>query len=188
MGTAERVFDALADANLRPNQMDRKLRFQGVLDGLIKPEYASALARSLEPRSPILIGGLAAACVEGETRILEYEASGDSSWHEYFHAIGSGAPTAYAAFRTLGGRELCRVTEGTALLALLRIIRTSIGTDMGGVSEPIHVWRVSCAGTGEVGESEVNTNMQMVDEWEQRERVALFAADGLTPEAHDAAE
>ena len=146
MGTAERVFDALADANLRPNQMDRKLRFQGVLDGLIKPEYASALARSLEPRSPILIWGLAAACVEGETRILEYEASGDSSWHEYFHAIGSGAPTAYAAFRTLGGRELCRVTEGTALLALLRIIRTSIGTDMGGVSEPIHVWRVSARG------------------------------------------
>jgi hypothetical protein len=182
MGTAERIFDALGAANIRPNQLDRKARFQTFLDGIVKPEYTAAVARSLIPQQPIRIWGLAGACIEGEARILECEVSGDSCWHDYFHAIGSGAPTAYAAFRTLGGRDLCRLSEGTALLALLRIIRTTIAVDMMGVSEPLHVWRISCASTGEVSDAEINTNLQAVDEWEQREREALFAADGLTPE------
>lgn len=182
MGTAERIFAALSSANVRPNQLQRTARFQSFLDDLIKNEFMAAIARGIDPNMPLRMWGLAAACVEGEARILEYEPSGDSSWHEHFHAIGSGAPTAYASFRTLGGRDLCRLSEGTALLALLRIIRTTISVDMWGVGEPIHVWRVTCASATEVGETELNTNMQAVDKWEQREREALFRGDGLIPE------
>jgi 20S proteasome alpha/beta subunit len=182
MGSAERIFDALDAAGIRPNQLDRKARFQTYLDGLLKPEYTAAAGRSANPFQPIPIWGLAGACIEREARILEYEASGDSSWHEHFHAIGSGAPTAYATFRTLGGRDLCRLSERTALLALLRIIRTTIGVDVSGVSDPIHVWRVACTGASELPDDEVNVNLQAVAEWEQQERQALFAADGLTPE------
>lgn len=182
MGTAERIFDTLAAANVRPNQLDRKLRFQTFLDGLVKGEFMAAIARGIDPNMPLRMWGLAAACVEGEARILEYEATGDSSWHDHFHAIGSGAGTAYAAFRTLGGRDLCRLSEGTALLAMLRILRTTIAVDMWGVSDPIHVWRVTCAGASEVTETELNANKQAVDEWEQRDREALFRGDGLIPE------
>jgi 20S proteasome alpha/beta subunit len=182
LGSAERIFGALDGANLRPNQLQRKARLQTFLDGVVKPEYVAALARSPNPNAPIPIWGLAAGCVEAEPRILEFEPSGDSMWHEYFHAIGSGAPTAYAAFRTLGGRELCRLSEGTALLALLRIIRTSISVDFMGVSEPIRVFRVACNAASELSDDEVNTNLQAVDEWEQQERANLFAADGLTIE------
>jgi hypothetical protein len=54
-----------------------------------------------------------------------------------------------------------------------------------GVSEPIRVWRVSCTSASEVADEEMNANLQAVDEWEQRERQALFAADGLTSESPD---
>ncbi len=182
MGSAERILDALDAAGIRPNQLDRKVRFQTYLDGLLKPEYAAAAGRAANPYQPIPIWGLAAGCVEREARILEYEASGDSSWHDHFHAIGSGAATAYAGFRMLGGRDLCRLSERTALLALLRIIRTTIGVDMMGVSDPIRVWRVACSGASELPDDEVNVNLQAVAEWELREREALFAADGLVPE------
>ncbi len=182
MGSAERIFDALDAAGIRPNQLDRKARFQTFMDGLLKPEYVAAAARTANPYQPIPIWGLAGGCIERETRILEYEASGDSSWHEHFHAIGSGAATAYAAFRTLGGRDLCRLSERTALLALLRIIRTTIGVDMMGVSDPIHVWRVTCGSASELPDDEVNVNLQAVAQWELEERERLFAADGLVPE------
>ena len=78
MGTAERIIDDLAAAKMRPNQLNRKAAFQSFLDGVVIAERTAAIARSANLGQPIPIWGLAAACVEGEARILEYELSGDS--------------------------------------------------------------------------------------------------------------
>jgi ATP-dependent protease HslVU (ClpYQ) peptidase subunit len=180
LGSAERIFTALNAANLRPNQLDKQVRFQKALDAIVKPEYEAASQRAYPPRGwdKIAIWGLAATCVEAEPRILELEMSGDSCWHDYFHAIGSGASTAYAIWRTLGGRQLSELSERTALDALLRIIRTAIGVEMMGVAEPVRVWRVSCEAASEIGDDELNAHWQAVDEWEKRDRARLFDADG----------
>jgi len=174
------LLDLLLAQHIWPNQLERKARFQSFLDGPIKPEIVSALARGLLADHPVIVWALAAGCIEGEPRILEFEATGDSTFHLYFHAIGSGANTAYLVFRTLGGRDLSRLSEGKALSALLRIVRTSINVDVMGVSEPIRVWRIICSDASEMSADEVNANLQFASEWEQAERDRLFESDGLS--------
>jgi 20S proteasome alpha/beta subunit len=178
-GSGERIFTAMNAATIYPKQLQTRVGLQRVIDGVVKPEYKMASERAYPPRGfdRIAIWGLGAVCTGAEPGILEYEISGESCWHDFFHAIGSGARTAYAIFRTLGGRELSNLGEGTALDALLRIVRTAINVDMAGVSEPIHVWRVDCKSAIEIGEDEINAHLELVAEWEKRDRERLFAAD-----------
>ena len=179
VGTSDRAFERLATAKFRPTTFEKRGRLQEFLDRELRPEYESAAKRQSPAPNAHRIGiwGIAAAWVEGQGEILEYELSGDSSWHEHFHAVGSGARTAYAVYRALGGKELCRLSERTALTAIVRVLQTAIAVDVAGVSEPIDVWRVNADGVKRLGEGEVNTHAQLVDEWERREREALFESD-----------
>ncbi len=111
---------------------------------------------------------------ENEPRILEFEINGDSSYHDYFHAIGSGANTAYAIYRTLGGRRLLNLDEARATMAILRILRTCVEVEMWGVSEPVDIWNVNAAGARRLNGDEVQVHLQAVDAWEEEERVFLF--------------
>lgn len=65
----------------------------------------------------------------------------------------------------------------TALLALLRVIRTSISVEPTWVGEPIRVWKLDGAGTQELSQDEVNAQLQAVEEWAASERQRLFDAD-----------
>jgi hypothetical protein len=117
------------------------------------------------------LSALAAFWAGGEPHILEREMNCDSCFHNCFHAIGSGGPTAYAVYNTLGGKdELPQLEERKALMAMLRIVRTAIRVDVAGVSEPVSVFIISDGKVRQLSEDEVIANMQAVKEWEQGER------------------
>jgi len=96
------------------------------------------LARPPPPgMMPIVVQGLSAVWSDSRPGLLEHEINGDSNWHDHFHAIGSGKPTAYAVYRALGGQELRKLSERTAIMALLRILQTTINVEMAFVGEPL---------------------------------------------------
>ena len=179
VGTSDRIFERLAEAKFRKTTFEKRRRLQDFLDRELRPEYeAVRLRKNPAPGfDPPGVWGVAGTWVQGQGAILEYELSGDSSWHQYFHAAGSGARTAYAVYRVLGGRALCKLSERTALTAAIRILETAIAVDIAGVGKPLDVWRVNAAGVKRLGEGEVNAHAQLVDEWERREREALFKSD-----------
>ena len=118
---------------------------------------------------------------EGAPRIIEYEINGESFRHDNFHAIGSGGHTAYAVYRTLGGSDLCKLRERSAIAAALRILGTVVAVDAAGVSEPFDLWRIRESGVRRLGFDEVNTHLQYVDEWLEAERRVLFDLDATAP-------
>ena len=113
--------------------------------------------------------GIAVYGAQNETTILEVEPSGDDCVHEYFHAIGSGAQTAYAIWRTIGGRELEALDEGLALHVVLRILQTCVDVEMTGVSGPFNVYVVSANGTRRLSTQELASLEQAVHEWQRHE-------------------
>lgn len=180
-GTSERLFAALDAASIHPNQFRKRLLVQNALDRIYKPEYVAAAARSAPPPGmvPIMVQGLAAVWAEGGPGLVEHELNGDSSWHDYFHAIGSGKPTAYAVYRALGGKELCNLSERTAILALLRILQTTVNVEMAFVSEPLHIWRVDANGATQYGEVELDHHREAVAKWEAEDQTTLFRSDAV---------
>ena len=178
-GTSDRLFATLGAATIHGNQLKRRPGVQAVLDRVYRPEYEAAAARSMPPPGmmPIFISGLAAVWTEDGPGLLEHEMNADSSWHDHFHAIGSGKPTAYAAYRALGGQELCRLSERTAILALLRIMQTTVAVEMAFVAEPLHIWRVNAFGAAQYGEVELDYHRAALAAWIARDREALFQSD-----------
>ena len=104
---------------------------------------------------------------EDDARILEHEISRDCCFHSHFHAIGSGAKTAYAIFRTLGGRELVGLREEKAILAALRILRTCVDVEVSGVSDPYHLWVVKNNEAFQISPDRIEAEMQYVDAWQR---------------------
>jgi len=113
--------------------------------------------------------GIAVYGARNETTILELEPSGDDCVHEYFHAIGSGAKTAYAIWRTIGGRELVALDRGPAVHVVLRILQTCVEVEMTGVSGPFSVYVVSANGTRRLPTQELASLEQAVHEWQRHE-------------------
>lgn len=99
MGSADRIWDALRASPIGWGNVRNRVDLQRELDKRFRPEYAAAQQRNhpLTPISEIAIWGLCIAYIDGEPRILEYETSGESCWHDFFHAIGSGSQTAYGS-------------------------------------------------------------------------------------------
>lgn len=118
--------------------------------------------------------GLSVFWAEGSSHILEHETSRDCCFHEYFHAVGSGSNTAYAIFRTLGGRKLIDINEQRSIQATLRILRTCIAVEPAGVSEPFHLWIVTAQGARKLPDDQIHAELQYVDAWEERERQAFL--------------
>ena len=181
VGSAQRVNAGIQELDLRANTFQRRARIQAALDRVMVKEREDIAQRDYPPPGanlpPIALWSLVAGWVEGAPRIIEYEVNGESSWHDNFHAIGSGAATAYAVYRTLGGSNICDSRERTAITAALRILRTVIDVDPGGVSEPYDLWRIRASGASRLGFAEVNTHLQYVEEWLDREQQALADLD-----------
>ena len=177
VGRAQRARRSLTEAHLVPNAFRRVDTVLNVMDKCLAPHYQEIMDRWGKPPASIFqvtLWGLAGLWAEGEPRILEFEMSGTSSFHEYFHAIGSASKTAYAIYRTLGGRELIGLEERKALVVLLRILRTSVDVESFGVSDPIVTWVVTGDRVRKVSLPEQDTHMQAIDQLEQRQRAILF--------------
>ena len=177
VGRAQRAREQLSDAQIVPGAFRKSSTVRNIMDKTFAPIYQEIKERWGNPPSPIwnvALWGLIAYWAEGSPWILEYEISGESSYHDNFHVIGSGSSTAHAVYRTLGGARLCNLEEGKALGAMLRILRTSVDVDVSGVSDPYHVWVISESKARELQQEEINTHLQSVDEWIEDERRRLF--------------
>jgi 20S proteasome alpha/beta subunit len=176
MGQGQRARAKLDDGSFRSTTFEKPERVQRLMDTKLLPIYDQIKNLSRVPPGPhqiteIGLSALAAFWAGGEPHILEREMNCDSCFHSCFHAIGSGAPTAYAVYNTLGGKdELPQLEERKALMAMLRIVRTAIRVELMGVSEPLSVFIISDGKVRQLSEDEVMPNMQAVKEWEQGER------------------
>lgn len=45
----------------------------------------------------------------------------------------------------------------------------------------MRVWQVTSSGARIIGEDELNSHLQFVDEWERKDRHGLFKMDGIEP-------
>lgn len=184
MGRAQQARRELEQKTFHANQFKKRHLIQGAFDQCLAPIYGDVKKKNPEPSRPlweITLAGLVALWAEDEPQVLELEYNGDSCFHDYFHAIGSASDTAYAVYHTLGGKRLIQVDEPKALMAIIRIIRTSVNVEMSGVSEPARFWVVTAAGGRTISEDELQAQLQFVAEWEEKERTAFFEGNWPLP-------
>jgi 20S proteasome alpha/beta subunit len=178
LGMGQRARKALDDLDLRATTFKKPELVQQAIDRALQPIH-EAIKKNNNPPAPnpiyeIGLAGLAVFWAGNAPHIHEREINGDSCFHKCFHAIGSGSQTAYAVFRTLGGPRLAELDEPKALMALLRILRTSVHVDVLGVSEPFYAFIVTAKGVRQLSGDELQPHLQAVDEWESDERERFF--------------
>ncbi len=170
---AQQARSKLEATTLYPNMFKKRDRIRDAVDRCLSPVYQQikqsndGVLRDIYRTS---LWGLLAYWAEEAPHILECGINGDIEFHEYFHAIGSGANTAYAIYRTLGGERLSTLDERKALFVMLRILRTCVNVEMWGVSEPLFVWVVSHNKARKVSTDEIQAISQFVDRWEEDDR------------------
>jgi 20S proteasome alpha/beta subunit len=177
-GMASRAREAIGKANIYRNMFDKPKRIRDLLDRCLDPIYdrIKEMNKYGLKGMPWEVGlwGLAAFVCKGTPYILEYELSGDCTFHDYFHAIGSGSSTAYAIYRTLGGKDMVKLSEDKATLALLRIMRTCVDVEVWGVSDPFSLWTINSNGASKKSPDHINALAQVVDEWEAKDIENFF--------------
>lgn len=174
---AQQARSKLEAITLYPNTFKKRDRIRDAVDRCLSPVYQQIKQANDGVRRDIYktsLWGLLAYWAEEAPHILECGLNGDIEFHDYFQAIGSGAKTAHAIYRTLGGWRLSRLGEHKILLVMLRILRTCVNVELWGVSEPLSVWIVSHNNVRKVSPDEVEANRQLVDEWEEKDRNYLF--------------
>lgn len=172
MGMNDRVKKDVLARTWHSNTFDRRDRVRDAVDASFVNVY-----KVIEERNrPIPLWGLAAFWAEGAAHILEHEPTGDCSFHDHFQSIGSGAATARAIYRTLGGPLLAAIDEQKAILVVLRILRTCVSVEKMGVSDPFHVWLIKPTGAVRLTDDRVQAELQYVGAWEDRERRAFLNA------------
>jgi 20S proteasome alpha/beta subunit len=171
---------ALCSAGIEPKHFKSPERIQKVMDAVLQPVYEGIRQNSKPPFKDfreITLTGLAVFWAGGEPHILERELNGDSYPHDCFHAVGSGGATAYAVYRTLGGQRLTTVDEPKALMAILRIIKTCIGVEYQGVSEPIIAYVIADGRVRQLPRAEIDAHLEAVERWERRQQERFFAGE-----------
>jgi 20S proteasome alpha/beta subunit len=174
---AQQARSRLEATTLHQNMFQKRERIRDVVDRCLSPVYTKIKQANEGVRLPIYktaLQGLIAYYAEEAPQILECGLNGDIEFHDYFQAIGSGANTAHAIYRTLGGKKLSGLSEYKALLVMLRILRTCVNVEMWGVSEPLSVWIISSNKAKKVSPDEIEANRQLIDQWEERDRDYLF--------------
>jgi len=174
---AQQARSKLEATTLHPNMFKKRDKIRDAVDRCLSPVYKQIKQANDGVKWDIYktsLWGLLAYYAEEAPQILECGLNGDIEFHDYFQAIGSGANTAHAIYRTLGGQKLSGLGEYKALLVMLRILRTCVNVEMWGVSEPLSVWIVSSSNAKKVSPDEVEANLQFVDQWEERDRNYLF--------------
>ncbi|MBI4339706.1 MAG: hypothetical protein HY680_07100 [Chloroflexi bacterium] len=173
LGMANRVKDSIVNDEWHSNMFRKRDLVRDAIDRGFKKIYKEIADRN---RPTIPLWGLSAFWAEGSPHILEHELSGDCSYHDYFHAIGSGSKTAYAIYRTLGGKNLAGLNQQKCIQVTLRILRTCIGVEPMGVGEPLVLWVVGEAGAKKLSDDQIQAELQSIDAWEERERRLFFTS------------
>jgi len=175
---AQLARSRLEATTLHPNMFKKRDRIRDAVDRCFSPIYQQIKQANDGVQREIYttaLWGLLAFWADEAPHILECGLNGDIEFHEYFHAIGSGAPTAYAIYRTLGGERLSSLDERKALLVLLRILRTCVNVEVLGVSEPLYVWVIFQNEARKISPDEVQPVMQFVDQWEEEDRMRFIS-------------
>lgn len=172
VGMATRVKDSILNGQWHPNMFRKRDLVRDAIDRGFKETYKEIADRN----RAIPLWGLSVFWAEGSAHILEHELSGDCSFHDYFHTIGSGSQTAYAIYRTLGGKTLAGLNKQKSIQVTLRILRTCIGVEPSGVGEPLVLWIIDETGARKLSEDQVQAELQYVDAWEERERQTFFSS------------
>lgn len=181
-GQGVKAQEALAGCDFRTTTFARRDRVESQAINALKPVYAAIATQSKPPAGAsnvwdIALVGLAVYFAEGDGHILEFILNGDTEYHDCFQVIGSGQNTAYAVYETLGGKRLNQLDEERAIWALVRILRTGIKVELGGVSEPIVLYVVTDGKARRVEPDEMQTYRQAVAAWESKERERFFAGE-----------
>lgn len=181
-GPAQRAIEGLGAAKFHANMFKKRELIRNAVDRAVDPAYQRLKAQNdpLPPDVPAIwrigLRALSAFWAQEQPHILEFEHNGDATFHEHFHAIGSGARTARAVWLTVGGEELEDLDEDRALWVMLRIMRTCIRVEMSGVNEPLRVWIVSAGSAQALSSARLDAELQLVDEWERRNLRDLLEA------------
>lgn len=181
VGSSRRMFEALQANQFRSTTFKSRNRVRNAIEQCLEPEFTRISHKpQVLPNTMwnISVSGLVAYWAEDRPHILEIEPNAENCFHDYFHAIGSGTQTAYAIWRTLGGRELIQLQEPKSLQVALRIMKTCIGVEMAGVSEPVDVWVLSARGCKRIPDDELQAIAQYVSQWEERERAVFLNQAG----------
>jgi 20S proteasome alpha/beta subunit len=182
-GRGKQAVAALQNAGFHDTTFQKPERVMAMVDGKLKPIYNVLKQEAVNnfPKFPypswqIVLSLLGAYWAGGQAHILECCENGDYPFpHDYFHAIGSAGQTAYTVFRTLGGKRLAEVDEPLAILAIIRILRTSINVEVEGVSEPVFVWIIRDGKARKLTETEINFNTELVARWEREDQEHFLA-------------
>ena len=180
LGISDKALTDIESFGWKTTTFGKFERVRRAIEGKVQPHYVTIRANMVPSQLYAhVIGSLGmlglVACGAGDgPQILELEASGDTCTHDYFHAIGSGAQTAYAVWRTIGGRDLATLDERRALHVTLRILETCVDVEMSGVSGPFSIFVVSPLKTRTVSNSELDPHKQMIHEWRRRELSLLL--------------
>lgn len=177
LARAQQARSKLETTTFHTNMFKKRDRIRDAIDRFLSPVYQQIKQANDGVKRDIYLTslwGLMAFYAEEAPQILECGVNGDIEFHDYFQAIGSGAKTAHAIYRTLGGQRLSRLGEHKALLVMLRILRTCVNVELWGVSEPLSVWVVSSNNARRVSPDAIEANRQLVVQWEERERNYLF--------------
>ena len=174
LGRIQEARSKLEAIKLHPRQFTNRETVRTAIQSALQPVYRYIQQNWSSPPNPfwdVTCWGLTVMWTGDDSEILELEANGESSFHDYFHAIGSAGQTAYAIYRTLGGRRLTDVEEQKAIWIMLRILRTCIGVESWGVDDPLSVWVLTGKGPRHLSLDEIQAQLQSVDEWEEKERL-----------------
>lgn len=177
IANAQQARSKLEAVTLHQNMFQKRDRIRDAVDRCLRPIYQQIKQANDGVKRDIYLTslwGLIIFWAEEAPQILECGINGDIEFHDFFQAIGSGANTAHAIYRTLGGQKLSRLGEHKALLVMLRILRTCVNVELWGVSEPLSVWIVSPNNARKISLDEIEANRQLVDQWEERDRTYLF--------------
>ena len=181
LGVSERARKSVEEKGFRSNTFHKRERVQKMIGSGLDEHYKWIGERMVKGSAFDQVIGypkmsaLAACFAEGEPQIIEFELSGDSYFHEYFHALGSGGKTSYAVWRTIGGKQLRALREDRAIHVALRILRTAVDLDLLGVSDPFTVFIVDKQGARKLSQTVVDAEMQAAQEWEQKQMQRLLS-------------
>ena len=170
---AEQLRTTLHNAFQSPGStFDRPDRVRKRIEQSVRPTYQDISSHHPDATWgsvwKVTAVGLAICWAEDAPHILEIEANGVCDFHDYFHAIGSGASVARAIWRTMGAERLRSMDGGLALEVIKRILTSCIETELMGVSNPIRMWVVDTNGVRQLSSMELDTlEMSDADFWSE---------------------
>ena len=177
LSLGQRARASLQNQIKHPGMIGNLEAARNAVEKCIYPIYRKGVEEKLPFNGSIwdlTIWALAALTSGRSGQIMEFGLNGVCTYHDYFHAIGSGSTTAYSIYRTLGGSKLTTLSEEQCIDVMLRILTTCIDVELQGVADPACLWIVKGNQVRRLAEDESAAHLQLVAQWIEREQSALF--------------